>query len=265
MAINYPNKPWTDGQVFSFLTPGSDAVTGTYNANKNAWTFARQVDSDIVRPAIFAKPTVHPDYIAPDNALIPGDIWYDTADNQSRHIYDGDNWLDYPEPENQASFQTTATLPLANQPDDIAEDPDLRSRLAAKLVEKGTLMQSDLNEETLFTLFNQRRKQVRTNTRANFINKTRVSDEWEYDAAGQNASLPEQGKFHLFQIDGQPTSHWKDVSEVVINGTGRNTNTLNSVRKGSTLEIQDVILNTFAQYIVTNVEIIGRLKVVNSG
>ena len=120
-------------------------------------------------------------------------------------------------------------------------------------------MQSDLNEETFYSLFNQKRKQTRGNTRTNFINKTRIEDEWEYDAAGQSGSLPETGMFHLFDQNGEPNSHWGDVKEVSIS-TGRNTATLASVRKGSTLEIQDVLINTYVQYIVTNVETIGSIE-----
>lgn len=35
--INFPIKPWADGQQFS-PEPG---VTGTYSASKNAWSFVR--------------------------------------------------------------------------------------------------------------------------------------------------------------------------------------------------------------------------------
>ena len=93
-------------------------------------------------------------------------------------------------------------------------------------------------------MFNQRRRQTRTRTRTDFIQNTRLAGEWEYDAAKQANELPEEGKFSLFDTQGRPNSHWEDVHSIVINGTGRNSEILDSVRKGSTLEIQDVLVNS---------------------
>ena len=259
--IIYPDKPWTDGQEFSFILSNGTYVVGTYNAAKNAWSLQRVLPETInSRPPIFSDnpPTVYPDPNLPDNKLVPGDIWYDTSDDAVgavKYVWDGSAWIK----DAGDGFQTSATLPLAVQPTDVVEDPEVVARLRAREEQK-TLMQSDLNEETFYSLFNQKRKQTRGNTRTNFINKTRIEDEWEYDAAGQSADLPQEGKFHLFDQNGQPNSHWKDVASISINGTGRNTQTLASVRKGSTLEIQDVLINTYVQYIVTNVETIGSIE-----
>jgi hypothetical protein len=41
MSIPYPNKPWNDGQSFQYIANDGTQVIGTYNASKNAWTFAR--------------------------------------------------------------------------------------------------------------------------------------------------------------------------------------------------------------------------------
>ena len=38
--INYPDKPWQDGQEFEFNT-NNGPVVGTYNESKNAWSFTR--------------------------------------------------------------------------------------------------------------------------------------------------------------------------------------------------------------------------------
>ena len=58
-------------------------------------------------------------------------------------------------------FQTSGTLPLAVQPTDVAEDPEVVARLRTREDENGTLMQSDLNNELFYTLFNQRRNLLR--------------------------------------------------------------------------------------------------------
>lgn len=41
MAIPYPNKPWNDGQSFEYTAGDGSKVTASYDATKNAWTFAR--------------------------------------------------------------------------------------------------------------------------------------------------------------------------------------------------------------------------------
>ena len=42
--INYPNKPWEDGQQFKSVDSNGEEVVGTYDASKNAWIFARLQD-----------------------------------------------------------------------------------------------------------------------------------------------------------------------------------------------------------------------------
>ena len=39
--INYPNKPWEDGQQFKTVDSNGEEVVGTYDASKNAWSFTR--------------------------------------------------------------------------------------------------------------------------------------------------------------------------------------------------------------------------------
>ena len=120
-------------------------------------------------------------------------------------------------------MQTTATLPLANQPEDFVEDPESRARLVAKQENNNTLMQADLNYEAFYTLFNQRRKATRNKTTVDFYLQNTVTEgDWEYEPAEQGASLPEAGYFHLFAGNGVPTSNWGEVKIININGTGRN-------------------------------------------
>ena len=49
------------------------------------------------RSPIFSntEPTVHPDFTAPDNGLVAGDIWYDTTDLEQliEYVYDGTQWI----------------------------------------------------------------------------------------------------------------------------------------------------------------------------
>lgn len=44
--INYPPKPWYDGQTFKYTAADGAEVFGTYSTSKNAWTFARISDTD---------------------------------------------------------------------------------------------------------------------------------------------------------------------------------------------------------------------------
>ena len=39
--INYPPKPWEDGQQFKTIDSNGEEIVGTYDASKNAWTFTR--------------------------------------------------------------------------------------------------------------------------------------------------------------------------------------------------------------------------------
>ena len=49
------------------------------------------------RSPIFSEtePSVHPDFTAPDNALVTGDKWYDTTDVEQliEYVYDGTQWI----------------------------------------------------------------------------------------------------------------------------------------------------------------------------
>ena len=122
---------------------------------------------------------------------------------------------------------------------------------------RGVATQFDVNNESVYALFNQRRKVTRSKTTSSYIQNNVASDDWEYDSTGQPSSLPPQGKFHLFDSNGQPNSHWADVTKVIINGTGRNLNSLAEIRKGMLLEFQDVLINSSAQYVVADVVTIG--------
>ena len=136
-------------------------------------------------------------------------------------------------------------------------DPETVRRLQLKADSDGTLMQADLNEETLYTLFNQKRKQTRARTTTDFIQNTVNEGEWEYDDSYQENELPDQGKFALFDGSGSPVNLWEAVEKISINGTGRNLETLADVRRGAVFNFFDVVLNSFAQYVVQNVEFIG--------
>ena len=117
--------------------------------------------------------------------------------------------------------------------------------------------QSDINQEAVYTLFNQRRKQTRARTTTDFIQNTVSEGEWEYEPADQGAALPEIGYFHLFGVAGNPTSNWAEVSLININGTGRNAESLADIRRGAVINMQDVLVNSFAQYVVQRVRFIG--------
>jgi len=39
--IPYPDKPWEDGQQFTYIDKNGEEVVGTYDAGKNAWSFTR--------------------------------------------------------------------------------------------------------------------------------------------------------------------------------------------------------------------------------
>jgi len=40
MTIAYPDKPWTDGQSFTYITTNGDELVGVYYKATNSWTFA---------------------------------------------------------------------------------------------------------------------------------------------------------------------------------------------------------------------------------
>ena len=39
--INFPDKPWEDGQRFTYTNKDDELIVATYDASKNAWTFTR--------------------------------------------------------------------------------------------------------------------------------------------------------------------------------------------------------------------------------
>jgi len=114
--INYPDRPWTDGQSFTY-TVDDDIVVGTYSESKNSWTFTRVAKATSGRDPIFSdtEPAVYPDSNGGiDLPLIIGDIWYDTsgADGVVKYVWDGTQWLPHSEANN---LQTTLTLPIVNE------------------------------------------------------------------------------------------------------------------------------------------------------
>ena len=48
MSIQYPTKPWVDGQTFSQSAVDGSTITGVYNASKNAWTLSRSTNGGTV-------------------------------------------------------------------------------------------------------------------------------------------------------------------------------------------------------------------------
>jgi len=70
------------------------------NANNSIYywdgTTWQPIAGDTNRPPIYSdtEPTEHPDFSAPDNQLVVGDIWYDTSDDFNQYIWDGIKWVD---------------------------------------------------------------------------------------------------------------------------------------------------------------------------
>ena len=153
------------------------------------------------------------------------------------------------------------TLPLAVQPTDVAEDPDVVARLRTREDENGTLMQSDLNNET-FSLCSISAVGLRVTYPSLTLFRTlslRVT--WNFDQAVQNNELPEAGSFNMYKEDGQPTNDYGEVAEIIINGTDRNNKVaLSQTRKGATLVIFDVLLNSFSQFVIDDVEFTGSVE-----
>ena len=126
-------------------------------------------------------------------------------------------------------------------------------------------MQSDLNNETYSTLFNQRRKNTRDRTRIDFIQNTVVEGTWNFDQAVLNNELPELVVQHCTQRMGQPTNDYGEVAEITFNGTDRNDkNSLAETRKGATLIIFDVILNLLLSLLLMMSPLLVALRVVSS-
>ena len=54
----------------------------------------------------------------------------------------------------------------------------------------------------------------------------------------------------MYDADGKPTNDYALAAEININGTDDN-GELSAIRRGSTVVISDVIINTVAQFVVT--------------
>tara|TARA_R110002012_G_scaffold201794_1_gene370901 strand:- start:133 stop:429 length:297 start_codon:yes stop_codon:yes gene_type:complete len=61
--ITYPDKPWTNGEQFTYTTSDGSKVVGTYNSSKNAWEFTRigvvttnEVETINTRPTEITNP-----------------------------------------------------------------------------------------------------------------------------------------------------------------------------------------------------------------
>jgi hypothetical protein len=105
------------------------------------------------RPPVFSdtEPTVHPDFTAPDNNLLAGDVWFDTTDLEQliQYIYDGTQWLlagnyvnslaeqDNPKGKRVATVSTSRSMMSGMRQAILGatDFEDLKSRLLAKLEE----------------------------------------------------------------------------------------------------------------------------------
>ena len=61
----------------------------------------------------------------------------------------------------------------------------------------------------------------------------------------------------MYKVDGQPTNDYAEVHEIIINGSDGRGNSLSAIRRGATLVISDVVINTVAQFVVTEISFIG--------
>jgi len=53
--INYPNKPWTNGQQFEYTNAGGEKIVGSYSELRNAWSFTRVSNLDARINALEAR------------------------------------------------------------------------------------------------------------------------------------------------------------------------------------------------------------------
>ena len=55
MTITYPDRPWTDGQTFTYLTPSGDVLVGVYTEASNSWSFGEQEQgqSDVLTTDVY--------------------------------------------------------------------------------------------------------------------------------------------------------------------------------------------------------------------
>lgn len=70
-----------------------------YNNHLYYWDYSKQawvpIAGSNARTAIYSPipPTLHPDYDPPDDALVPGDTWYDTDNQFKQYVYNGTDWI----------------------------------------------------------------------------------------------------------------------------------------------------------------------------
>ena len=54
MTIPYPDKPWVDGQEFTYTTPGGSNLSALYTKVSNSWSF-RQLEEDEITLAVLGE------------------------------------------------------------------------------------------------------------------------------------------------------------------------------------------------------------------
>ena len=110
--IQYPRHTTTGGSAIQYGTfetttrvdyqdwEGNVAFFRYLNLTEDAEVHIRypSVETGVsTRSPIFSdtEPTVHPDFTAPDDALVTGDIWYDITDLEQliEYVYDGTQWI----------------------------------------------------------------------------------------------------------------------------------------------------------------------------
>ena len=89
----FPGEPLEEGDFWLDNTNPSKMLLHAWDLPSATWVPVGESG----RPSIFSdtEPTVHPDFLPPDDELITGDIWYDTTDPDEivQYIYDGNTWL----------------------------------------------------------------------------------------------------------------------------------------------------------------------------
>ena len=54
MIIPYPNKPWVNGQEFTYTTPGGSNLSALYTEVSNSWSF-KQDDAEAYTLAVLGE------------------------------------------------------------------------------------------------------------------------------------------------------------------------------------------------------------------
>ena len=120
--------------------------------------------------------------------------------------------------------------------------------------------QEEINNELAYRAFNSVRKTTRRETNLDFVQNTVIDGQWKfYEPEISDGQLPPTGEFYIQDGEGHVTNEWAKAKSITINGTDSNQRaSLAEIRKGQTLLIQDVVLNTFVQYVVLDVSFIGK-------